>query len=167
MALISLWIALIVEWLMFQEYNVSKQPLTLKSQIWPTVLGKERSELWLSTMRYRSLVMALKMPKQSLVTTWVTMNGLRTTARPKLLSALLSLLAAPRKFLKPNSTKSKRQDLLLWAQVLLLQSPWLQKVLLDLLSLSAQTVLQTSVLVPGMNAILKNKLKLPKDSMRM
>ena len=95
------------------------------------------------------------------------MIGLRTTVRPKLLSVLLSPLAKLRKFSKQNSTKSKRQDLLLWAQVLLLQSPWLQKVLPVLLSSSALMVLQTSVLVPGMSAILKNKLKLPKDSMRM
>ena len=64
-------------------------------------------------MRYRSSVMALRMPKQSLVTTCLTMSGLRTTARPKLLSVLLSPLAQLKKFLKPNSTKSKRQDLLL------------------------------------------------------
>ena len=152
---------------MFQEFNVSKLPLILKSLTWLTELVKERLELSLSTMRYRSLVMALRMLKQSLVTTCQTMNGLRTTARVKLLSVLLSQLALLRKFLKPNSTKLKRQDLLLWAQVLLLQSPWLQKVLLVLLSLSALMVLQTSVLVPGTSAILKNKLKLPKGSMRM
>ena len=111
--------------------------------------------------------MAPKMLKQSLVTTCQTMNGLRTTAKLKLLSVLLSQLALLRKFLKPNSTKLKRQDLLLWAQVLLLQSPWLQKVLPVLLSSSALMVLQTSVLVPGTSAILKNKLKLPKGSMRM
>ena len=54
---------------MFREFNVSKLPLTLKSQIWPTELDQERSELLLSTMRYRSSVMVLKMLKQSLVTT--------------------------------------------------------------------------------------------------
>ena len=111
--------------------------------------------------------MALRMPKQSLVTTCLTMSGLRTTARPKLLSVLLSPLAQLKKFLKPNSTKSKRQDLLLQARVSLLRSLWLQKVLLVLLSSSAQTVLQTLVLVLGTNAILTNKLLLPKDSMRM
>ena len=167
MALISLWTGLIVEWLMFREFNVSKLPLTLKSQIWPTELDKERSELWLSTMRYRSSEMALRMLKQSLVTTWMTMNGLRTMARLKLLSVSPSPLPLLKIFLKPNSTKLKKQDLQLWAQVLLLQSRWLQKALLVLLLSSAQTVLQTLVLEPGTNAILKNKLRLLKDSMRM
>ena len=167
MALISLWTGLIVEWLMFREFNVSKLPLTLKSQIWPTEQDKERSELWLSTMRYRSSEMALRMLKQSLVTTWMTMNGLRTMARLKLLSVSLSPLTLLKIFLKPNSTKLKKQDLQLWAQVLLLQSRWLQKALLVLLLSYAQTVLQTLVLEPGTNAILKNKLRLLKDSMRM
>ena len=97
----------------------------------------------------------------------MTMNGLRTMARLKLLSVSLSPLTLLKIFLKPNSTKLKKQDLQLWAQVLLLQSRWLQKALLVLLLSYAQTVLQTLVLEPGTNAILKNKLRLLKDSMRM